>query len=135
MTSCTISRTRRHLALAAALAVGLCAANADTGHAEERVDHYAAREPATLQDAVTDFSEFNEKVAAVLARPELGSTDFEEVHELTYTLENALAKIRGELNDLADTLEALHLASEEHKVEATRTHGTAYLKAARTLVP
>ncbi|WP_142894849.1 DUF6746 family protein [Denitrobaculum tricleocarpae] len=130
-----ISRTGRHLTLAAALAVGLCAVTAGRGHAEERVDHYAAREPANLQEAVMDFSAFNEKVAAVLARSELGSNDFEEIHELTYTLENALARIRGDLKDLADTLEALHLASEEHQSEATRAHGTAYLKTARTVVP
>lgn len=71
----------------------------------------------------------------MLARSELGASDFEEVHELTYTLENALAKIRDDLSGLADTLEALHLASEDHTLEETRAYGEAYLETAQTLVP
>ena len=135
MTSHTIRSTRRGLLLAATFAAGLCAATATQVRGEEKVDHYAAQEAATLQEAVTNFSDFNKKMAEVLARPELGPSDLEEVHELTYTLENALAKIRGELDGLADTLETLHLASEAHDAKAAKNQGTAYLETARTLVP
>ncbi|NKB55106.1 MAG: hypothetical protein GKS00_02115 [Alphaproteobacteria bacterium] len=135
MTNCLTAGTGRGPVLAAILAAGLCAATAAQRNDGERIDHYAAREAANLKEAVTNFSAFNDKVAEILARPELGPNDLEEVHELTYTLESALAEIRTELSGLADTLEALHLASEAHKAEATRTHGAAYLETARALVP
>ena len=102
---------------------------------DERIDHYEAKESATLEEAVANFSTYNKKLAEVLARPELDSNDFEEIHQLTYTLENALARIREDLGGLADTLEELHLASEDHTLEKTRTTGETYLKGAQTLVP
>ena len=131
-----LGRASRRLALAAALTVPLAlGAGPALAHGDERVDHYEAREAATLQEAVANFSEYNTKLAEVLARSELGASDFEEVHELTYTLENALAKIRDDLSGLADTLEALHLASEDHTLEETLAYGEAYLETAQTLVP
>ena len=126
-----LGRASRRLALAVALTVPLAlGAGPALAHGDERVDHYEARESATLQEAVANFSEYNAKLAEVLAR-----SDFEEVHELTYTLENALAKIRDDLSGLADTLEALHLASEDHTLEETLANGEAYLETAQTLVP
>lgn len=131
-----LGRAGRRLALAAALTVPLAlGAGPALAHGDERVDHYEARESATLQEAIANFSEYNTKLAEVLARSELGASDFEEVHELTYTLENALAKIRDDLGGLADTLEALHLASEDHTLEETLAYGEAYLETAQTLVP
>lgn len=103
--------------------------------AGERVDHYGAKEAATLEEAVANFAEYNAKLSAVLEKSELESADLETIHELTYTLETALAKIRDDLGSLAETLEALHLASEAHQTPATRNHGAAYLKTAETVIP
>lgn len=102
---------------------------------EERVEHYEGLPAETLDGAVTNFSEYNARLAAVLEKPELTDEDLQTVHELTYTLENALQKINAELDTLAETLEALHLASETDDPEGTKTHGAAYLETARTIVP
>ena len=123
------------LVMTASLLLGLGVTKAIAQGDDYRVDHYEAKESATLEEAVANFSTYNKKLAEVLARPELGSNDFEEIHELTYTLENALARIREDMGSLADTLEELHLASEDHTLEKTRASGEAYLNAAQTLVP
>lgn len=103
--------------------------------AEERIDHYDAREAASLEEAVANFSTYNDRLAGILDKGDLSDSDLESVHELTYTLENALERIREDLDDLAETLEALHVVSEEHDAAATRRHGADYLKAARTVIP
>ena len=56
-----------------------------------------------------------------------------KVHELTYTLENALAKINDELGKLAVTLEEVHLASEKYDADAVRDHGDAYMEVITTI--
>jgi hypothetical protein len=58
-----------------------------------------------------------------------------QIHELTYTLENALEKIDREMQTLTKTLEALHVASETADFGGTRSQGEAYLATARKLVP
>lgn len=119
-------------ALAFALALGLAgAARAD----EERIDHYERKPAETLAAAVANFADYNAKLAAVLGKDELSDRDLEAVHEITYTLETALERIRQDLAGLAETLEALHVASESHDTAGTKAHGTAYLATARTVIP
>ena len=101
---------------------------------EERVEHYKGLPAETLDDAVTNFSEHNTRLASVLEKSELTGEDLQTVHELTYTLENALEKINADLTALAETLEALHVASETDDPEGTKTHGAAYLKTAQTII-
>jgi gas vesicle protein len=118
-------------AVAAIVAMGTAPAIGD----EERVDHYRGLPAETLEEAVTNFSEYNTRLAAVLDKPELTAEDLESVHEITYTLENALEKINAEMDELAETLEALHLASETDDPEGTKSHGADYLETARTIIP
>ena len=102
--------------------------------------HAHFREPGgeaseTLEQAVKNFSEYNAKLEAVLAAE--GKMDLEQmdaIHQLTYTLENALEKIRKDLDGLAETLEQVHVASEHADEETVRTAGAEYLKVSRTLV-
>lgn len=56
------------------------------------------------------------------------------MHELTYTLENALRKINAELTALAGTLEAVHVASERADPATVKTQGKAYLVSTRQVV-
>ncbi|WP_369412997.1 DUF6746 family protein [Halomonas alkalisoli] len=70
------------------------------------------------------------------ARP--GRAELEDlgtIHELTYTLENALEKINEEVNTMAVTLEEVHLGSETGDFERVNSNGAAYLDAAQTLIP
>ncbi|MDY7116493.1 DUF6746 family protein [Halomonas sp. SSL-5] len=106
------------------------AANADD---HERPDHFAGESAETLDQAVTHFTETNRKLAELLAQDELSNADLGTIHELTYTLENALAKIDEELDTMAVDLEEVHLGSETLEHERVRTHGDAYLEAAQTL--
>lgn len=100
----------------------------------ERPEHYKGLQANTLDEAVTNFSEYNDKLAEVL-RGELDPVAMNEVHQLTYTLENALDKITEEFVSLAETLEEVHLASESNDPETVRNSGKAYLEVSRKVVP
>lgn len=111
------------------LALGLSAA----AHAD-RPDHFKGKPAETLSAAVANFSEYNQHLAAVLAKDSLEPADMVKVHELTYTLENALEKLRAELAELADTLEEVHVASEKLDAKAVKTQGQKYLGTAREII-
>lgn len=99
----------------------------------EEVSHYQAKSADTLEQALVNFTEYNGRLEQLLAG-DLDGGDLAQVHELTYTLENALAKINAEAEDMAESLEEVHLASERADSEAVRKHGTAYLGAAKKLI-
>lgn len=101
--------------------------------AQDRPDHFKGNHPETLGQALEYFSEYNARLADLLAQEELDIYDLVAIHELTYTLENSLEKIRSDLAELAGTLEALHVATETADYEGSRTHGQAYLDKARIL--
>jgi len=128
-----INLSTKSLAFVPALVLGLATATGSL--ASDRVQHYEAKSAATLAEAVANFAEYNDELAAVLERETLEAKDLEAIHEITYTLENALERMRQDMAGLADTLEALHLASEDHDEAAAREQGAAYLASARTLVP
>lgn len=99
----------------------------------EKIHEQLARLADTLEEAVANFSEYNHKLEAILDG-DLTEEAMVEIHELTYTLENALAKINAELTHLADTLEELHLASEEYDTETAMNKGREYLSVAREVI-
>lgn len=98
------------------------------------VDHYAAKPSNTLEEALTNFSEYNERMAEVLAQEDLDFNDMQEIHEMTYTIEVALAKIIEDSEALAVTLEEVHLASEGDNPAQLRENAEAYLERAQLLV-
>ncbi|MFC4257537.1 DUF6746 family protein [Marinobacter lacisalsi] len=97
------------------------------------VEHFEGKASDTLSEAVANFSEYNHKLEAVLAG-ELTPEAMNEVHQLTYTLEDAIAKMNQELDNLAETLEEVHLASESADGETVAEHGAAYIEKSRQLV-
>jgi hypothetical protein len=100
----------------------------------DRADHFKGLPADTLEEAVTNFSEYNEKLRAILARDELTAADIGTIHELTYTLENALEKINAEFAALAETLEEVHVASETADYGRVKEKGREYLSTATTVV-
>ena len=102
--------------------------------AEERPDHFKGKSSETLEQAVANFSEYNGKLADLLAKDALSPQDLHQVHELTYTLENALEKLNAELVELANTLEAVHVASENGDAKTTQVQGASYLDTARKVI-
>lgn len=102
--------------------------------ASERPSHYQGLPADTLEQAVQNFSEYNRKLADLLAREQLSAADLGTVHELTYTLENALEKIRSELESAAETLEEVHVASETGNTETVAGKGREYLSISTTVI-
>lgn len=99
----------------------------------EDVQHYQAKSSDTLEEAVINFNDSNGRLEALLAG-DLDDANLAQIHELTYTLENALAKIQLESGSIAESLEAVHQASERSDAQAVRQHGVAYLGAARNMI-
>jgi|TARA_R110000851_G_scaffold328522_1_gene499412 membrane-bound lytic murein transglycosylase len=102
--------------------------------ASERPDHFHGKPADTLEAALTNFAEYNRELAAILKKEEVTSIDMAQIHELTYTLENALNKIRSDLNGLAETLEKVHVASERAETGVVRVQGSAYLNLADKII-
>ncbi|SRR5690606_31064176 len=97
-----------------------------------RPDHYHGKPAETLEQAVTNFRDANQDLARLL-EGDLNNADIAAIHETTYTLENALAKLQQELAQLAETLEAVHVASEKVDRETLKTQGADYLRVTREL--
>ncbi|MGF1639880.1 MAG: DUF6746 family protein [Rhodospirillales bacterium] len=124
----------RGLLTSAVLVMGLTTEVLEAGADDARANHYEGLPSATLDDAVKNFSEYNRKLEEILDKGELTSEDMDTVHQLSYTLENALQKIGEEASALAETLEEVHVASETGDAERVRVKGGEYLSVARKLI-
>lgn len=100
---------------------------------DDRPDHFKGLASPDLQTAVANFSEYNNRLEKAL-ESELTVADMQAIHELTYTLENALERINDELEDLADTLEEVHLASENNNRDELKKVAPVYLETSRIIV-
>ncbi len=123
-----LSIAPKHSLMSAAM---LSAVFVAAAFADETPTHYAAEPSETLQEAVTNFISYTDRVEAVLARDPLTDDDMEEVHELTYTLEDALARINKDMAALPEVLETLHLASEGDDAKAMKDAADAFLITAK----
>jgi len=120
----------RHLLSALALAALLATSGAAVA---DEVDHYEAQPSRTLEEALSNLAEYNDRLNAIMEKDELSAEDLDAIHQLTYTLENALARIGTEVEGMAVNLEEVHLASERLDRETLREHGPRYLRKARRL--
>ena len=121
-----MSSCLRFAALAAVLALSFAA-----GAQDQRISHYSGEPADSMPQALANLAEYNARLQALLAEDEV---DLHTVHELTYTLENALQRIQADLADAAEALEAVHLASEAADAETVKTRGRDYLEVTRPLV-
>lgn len=99
----------------------------------DEVEHFEGEPSETLEQAVSNFEEYNQKLEQIL-EGDLTPEAMNEVHQLTYTLENALGKINEEFDTLADTLESIHLASERADSDTVKTSGEEYLGVSRQVI-
>lgn len=106
-----------------------------TAVADSNPSHFKGEPAETLNQAMANFSEYNQRLAELLAQDELDIADLGTIHELTYTLENALEKIQEEVNAMAEALEEVHLGSETGDFERVNSNGAIYLEAAQALAP
>lgn len=119
--------------LLSAVCLGLALLAATLVQADERPDHYKGKPSNTLEQAVANFSEYNQRLKVLLAS-ELTPLAMVEIHELTYTLEVALEKIHSETAKLKDTLEEVHVASEHMDMVSAKRSGDAYISTAQIIV-
>jgi uncharacterized phage infection (PIP) family protein YhgE len=112
----------------------LAASASSSLFADDDYEHFEAVESPDLETALENLAEYNEKLRAILDGGSLSGSDMGKVHELTYTLENALGRIDDELDEAAEVLEEVHLASERADRNTVRSSGEAYLSITDKLV-
>ncbi|AZU04047.1 hypothetical protein X907_1514 [Glycocaulis alkaliphilus] len=114
-------------AFCAALVLSPAAHGDDDGHFEGLASE-------TLEEAVANLRSHTALLEARLS----GDVDQEammDIHELSYTLENAVERLSAEIARLADVLEEVHLASEQWDDETVRTQGAVFVDGVRTVLP
>lgn len=94
---------------------------------ERQYQHFQPQPSETLSQAIMNLNQYNAELEA-LVQGELTANDMAKVHELTYTLEVALAKVNKELEMAANALEAVHLGSESMNQARVKSFGEAYLE-------
>lgn len=89
--------------------------------------HFKPEPSENLKQAIMNLTEYNAKLEA-LSQGELSAQDMAKVHELTYTLEVALARLSKELDVAANSLEQVHLGSEQMNKSRVKGFAKDYLK-------
>lgn len=102
--------------------------------AEEKYNHFPSLEAPNLQAAICNIQNYNKKLTAITNKAELEPVDMVKVHELTYTLENAVIRLQQELQTIAADLEQVHLASERLDPKTINEFGKKYLSQTTTLI-
>ncbi|MBK1621176.1 hypothetical protein CKO42_22710 [Lamprobacter modestohalophilus] len=92
--------------------------------------HFSGKDADSVKEAFHHFEEGNEKLEKYLKGDSIEGADLAHVHELTYTLENAIAKMQAALARLATSLEEVHLASERGDADVVLESGREYLSIA-----
>jgi hypothetical protein len=93
----------------------------------ERAAHYQGKQASDLNEAIANLKDGNARLKELLAG-KVGEYDMHDIHSLSYTLEEAVARLRDELATVADELESMHFYSEGLKREEVIKHGNAYLE-------
>jgi septal ring factor EnvC (AmiA/AmiB activator) len=102
--------------------------------ADDRPEHYKGEPSATLEEAFANLAEYNTRLRTILDKGEVQGDDFNEIHRLTYTLENALGRIEDELEELEDDLEEIHQASEKGDSKRIDKYAPRYFDRAEQLL-
>lgn len=100
----------------------------------ERVAHYQGKQASGLAEAVANLREANAQLAELLGG-EVGEYDIHDIHSLSYTLEESLAKVRKELEHLQGDVESMHFYSEGLNRDEVIQYGKAYLDGIQPLLP
>ncbi|MCP1339042.1 hypothetical protein NJR55_05485 [Idiomarina sp. M1R2S28] len=93
---------------------------------EQRYEHFKPEPAENLEQAIMNLNEYNAKLQEIV-NGDLTAQDMAKVHELTYTLEVALARLSKELDIAANSLEEVHLGSEQMNKQRVKGFGKSYL--------
>ncbi|MDR9437237.1 MAG: DUF6746 family protein [Thiohalophilus sp.] len=117
------------LATAFALVIPTFSAQAD----DDMPEHFEGEPSRTLEEAFKNLGVYNKKLEKLLDG-EMTPKKMGEIHILTYTLENALKRIEDDVEDLAETLEEVHKASERAEDDTVMDKGKIYLEESGKLI-
>lgn len=131
--------TRMISALALLFALGMSlpalASEDESQHEpENQPEHFEGLPAKTDKQARDNLEKYNAKLKALLNEDKLSASRLSEVHRISYTLENALARLAPDAELVAEYLEEVHLASERGDRETVRNKGRAYLSASGDLL-
>lgn len=96
-------------------------------NAEEKNNHFPSLESHDVSTALCNIQAYNQKLAAITNKPNLTALDMVNIHELTYTLENAVNFLKVSLENVSVDLEEVHLASETLDPNTIKDSGEKYL--------
>ncbi|TQV81220.1 hypothetical protein FKG94_08945 [Exilibacterium tricleocarpae] len=119
--------TNKKIALPFVLILSLFVGNTHADTDSTSIRHYKGADVGDYQQATSLLKTYNETLQAILKKETLTSTDAGNIHKLTYTLENALEKMRSDIVKTAEILEELHLSSERNDVDKMKKFGNDYL--------
>lgn len=97
--------------------------------ADEKYSHFPSLKADNTSAALCNLSKYNEKLQAIVNKQKLTTEDMVKVHELTYTLENAVQRLQKDLDTIAVDLEKVHKASEHLDQSTIKGSGDKYLTA------
>lgn len=104
----------------------LVAAPVMAEQSERQYQHFKPEPSNNLHQAIMNLTEYNAKLEQIIDG-DLSAQDMAKVHELTYTLEVALARLSKELDVAANSLEQVHLGSEQMNKQRVKGFGKNYL--------
>lgn len=100
---------------------------AEDDHDHEHVEHYEGQEFKNADDALATLNEKNGEIAEILKADKLTGSQFEKIHEISYTLEDAVDALKekkagaeSKLDTIDEAVQALHHASENHEEAKVR---------------
>ncbi len=123
-----------HLLAASVLGFALTATTPALADDDDRYQHFKGQPAKTLDQALFNLANFNAKLAELMKDGELTPEDMATVHQLSYTLENALQKLDEEVDTLQDVLEEVHLASESMDYDTVKEQAKVYLETSAKIV-
>lgn len=96
-------------------------------HHPERIDHYAGQSFSSASAAAQALRKNVGKIKEILSADEITDQDLEFVHEISYSLESAIDKLKdaqagapATLDAIDEAVQALHYASENHEQAKTQ---------------
>ncbi|MFC3094566.1 hypothetical protein DRW07_13245 [Alteromonas sediminis] len=105
-----------------------------SAYAEEKYDHFPSLEAPDVATALCNIQTYNEKLAALTSAENIDTASMVKIHELTYTLENALARLKTTIAETAQALEEVHLASESIKADVIKKSAKTYFSGTEALL-
>ncbi len=102
--------------------------------ADNNYEHFPSIKSDDLKTGLCNLEKYNRKIQPLLTASKPSTEQMVQVHELTYTLENALVQLRKDIEKMAQDLEEVHLASERLDLQTISNKGKDYLEATGTLL-